>query len=256
MLLGCKPFLGMLKSIKDGIRIQGDRPMAATFLRSAALAAGVMLASGASAHLPAPLIPTALVEDVKSASADVEFMDYVGAGQVIKLRPSDVLVLSYLKSCEHETITGGTVTVGTDHSDVDGGKIARTKVACDGGKVELSSQQATETAATAFRLQNAPHETVLYARAPMIEIPRLHPGDSRELVIERIDPPGERFAIKLGEGLSGGGFYDLAKSNRLLTPGATYRASIGDRKVIFKIDASAKSGRGPIVSRLLRFQSS
>ena len=230
--------------------------MATKILRGAALAAGLIIATEASGHLPAPLIPTALVEDVKSTTADVEFMDYVGAGQVIKLRPSDVLVLSYLKSCEHETITGGTVTVGTDQSEVDGGKVARTKVACDGGKVELPSQQATETAATAFRLQSATHEPVLYARAPMIEIPRLHPGDSRELVIERIDPPGEHFQIKIDEGLSGGGFYDLAKTNRLLTPGATYRASIGDHKVVFKIDASAKSGRGPIVSRLLRFQSS
>jgi hypothetical protein len=230
--------------------------MAAKFLRSAALAAGFIIATEASAHLPAPLIPTALVEDVKGGTADVEFMDYVGAGQVIKLRPSDILVLSYLKSCEHETITGGTVTIGADHSEVDGGKIVRTKVACDGGKVELPSQQATETAATAFRLQSASHEPVLFARAPMIEIPRLNPGESHELVIERIDPAGEHFAIKIGESLSGGGFYDLAKTNRLLTPGATYRASIGDHKVVFKIDASAKSGAGPIVSRLLRFQSS
>jgi hypothetical protein len=229
--------------------------MAAKFLRSVALTAGVVITTGASAHLPAPLIPTALVEDVKGATAEVEFMDYVGAGQVIKLRSSDVLVLSYLKSCEHETITGGTVTIGADHSDVDGGNVVRTKVPCDGGKVELSSKQATETAATAFRLQSAAHEQTLYARAPMIEIPKLHPGDSRELVIERVDPPGEHFAIKVGEGLSGGGFYDLAKTNRLLTPGATYRASIGDHKVVFKIDASAKP-KGPIVSRLLRFQSS
>ena len=193
---------------------------------------------------------------MKSTTADVEFMDYVGAGQVIKLRPSDVLVLSYLKSCEHETITGGTVTVGTDRSEVDGGKVARTKVACDGGKIELPSQQATETAATAFRLQSAAHEPTLYARAPMIEIPRLHPGDSRELVIERIDRPGERFEIKIDERLADGGFYDLAKTNKRLTPGATYRASIGDHKITFKVDASAKSGKAPVVSRLLRFQSS
>src|ERR1700691_1294716 len=132
--------------------------MAAKILRSAMLATGLIIATEASGHAPAPLIPTALVEDVKGTGVDGEFMDYVGAGQVIKLRPGDVLVLSYLKSCEHETITGGTVTVGVEHSEVDGGKVARTKVACDGGKVELSSRQATETAATAFRLQNAPHE--------------------------------------------------------------------------------------------------
>ena len=45
----------------------------------------------------------------RARTTDVEFMDYVGTGQVIKLAPRDVLVLSYLKSCEHETITGGTV---------------------------------------------------------------------------------------------------------------------------------------------------
>jgi hypothetical protein len=230
--------------------------MAAKILRSAALIAGVVITTGASGHAPAPLIPTALVEDVKSASADVEFMDYVGAGQVIKLRPSDILVLSYLKSCEHETITGGTVTVGNDRSEVDGGKVARTKVACDGGKVELPSQQATETAATAFRLQSAAHEQTLYARAPMIEVPKLHAGDSHELVIERIDRPGERFEIKIGERAADEGYYDLAKTNKRLTPGATYRASIGDHKTTFKVDASAKSGPTPIVSRLLRFQSS
>jgi len=229
--------------------------MAAKILRSVALAAGAIIATEASGHAPAPLIPTALVEDVKSTTADVEFMDYVGAGQVIKLRPSDVLVLSYLKSCQHETITGGTVIVGTERSEVENGKVVRTTVACDGGKVELPSRQATETAATAFRLQNAPHETILFARAPMFQLPRLHADDSRELVIERIDPPGDRFEIKIDERVADRGFYDLAKTNKRLTPGATYRASIGDHKITFKVDASARSGEAPVVSRLLRFKS-
>src|SRR5256885_2837328 len=66
----------------------------------------------ASARAPQPLVPTALVEDVTSTTVEVEFMDYVGSGQVIKLAPRDVLVLSYLKSCEHETITGGSVVLG------------------------------------------------------------------------------------------------------------------------------------------------
>jgi len=230
--------------------------MTTNILKGAVLVTGLIIATEASAHLPAPLIPTALVEDVKGTAAEVEFMDYVGAGQVIKLGSTGALVLSYLKSCEHEVITGGTVIVGTEQSEVDGGKVTRTKVACDGGNVEVSSQQAIETAATAFRLQNAPHETIVYARSPIVELPKLHPGDSRELVFERIDPPGEHFTIKISEGLSDGGFYDLAETNRMLTPGATYRASLGDYKIIFKIDASAKSGTGPIVSRLLRFQSS
>ena len=93
-------------------------------LGAAVLTAALAISSHALARAPAPLVPTALVEDVKSASADVEFMDYVGTGQVIKLEPSDVLVLSYLKSCEHETITGGTVVVGAERSDVQGGQVA------------------------------------------------------------------------------------------------------------------------------------
>ena len=96
----------------------------------------------ASARAPAPLLPIAIVEDVKSQTAEVEFMDYVGSGQVIRLAPGDTLVLSYLVSCEHETITGGTVTVGLVRSDVRDGQVARAKVPCDGGKMQLSSAQA------------------------------------------------------------------------------------------------------------------
>ena len=73
-----------------------------------------------SARILPPLVPTALVEDVTSTTAAVEFMDYVGTGQVIELEPRDVLVLSYLKSCAHETITGGTVQIGAEHSEVQG----------------------------------------------------------------------------------------------------------------------------------------
>jgi hypothetical protein len=39
-----------------------------------------------------------------------------------------------------------------------------------------------------------------------------------------------------------------------LTRGAVYDASIGGHKMTFQIDAKAKSGPAPVVSRLLRFQ--
>ena len=166
-------------------------------LGPAVFAVALAISSQVLARAPAPLVPTALVEDVKSTSADVEFMDYVGTGQVIKLEPSDVLVLSYLKSCEHETITGGTVRVGRDKSDVDGGKIARAKVPCNGGNMKLSSQQANASAASSFRLQNAAFEPTVYALPPVLEIPKIRAGDSRNLVIERTDQPRERFAVEL-----------------------------------------------------------
>jgi hypothetical protein len=227
----------------------------ATRIIAAVALATICVAPAAHARLAAPLVPTALVEDVNSANAGVEFMDYVGTGQVIKLAPHDVLVLSYLKSCEHETITGGTVVVGADRSQIQGGTVARSKVACDGGKIALTSAEASNSAATAFRVQSASATpATLYARAPIIKIPRLDPGESRTLVIERTDRPGAPITIKLDESLAGGGYYDFATRHTLLTPGATYKASVGDRRVTFKVAAAARSGRAPAVSRLVRFQ--
>ena len=222
-------------------------------LGPAIFAVALAISGQALARAPAPLVPTALVEDVKSASADVEFMDYVGTGQVIKLEPSDVLVLSYLKSCEHETITGGTVRVGRDKSEVDGGKIARAKVPCNGGNMKLTSQQANASAASSFRLQNAAFEPTVYALPPVIELPKMRAGDSRTLVLQRTDRPSERFAVELDESLVNGGFYDLAKTDMRLQRGKLYTATLGDRKFTFKVDAKAKTGNTPLISRLLRF---
>src|SRR5262249_30726540 len=80
----------------------GDHFMALKTLVAATVAALPIFAIEAAARAPEPILPTALVEDVKSNGAGVEFMDYVGRGQVIKLAPGDTLVLSYLRSCEHE----------------------------------------------------------------------------------------------------------------------------------------------------------
>ncbi len=220
---------------------------------AAACVAGCLAATGAWAKAPAPLVPIALVEDVTSATTDVEFMDYVGTGQVIKLAPKDIIVLSYLKSCQHETITGGTVTIGAEQSAVQGGSVKRAKVACNGGKMQLASAEANASGASSFRLQSAPISPVLYATAPMVHLPKLQASDSRTLVIERLDRPGERAEFVIGDGNTG--FYDLAKAKaKPLTRGGVYRATIGTNKVTFKIDAKAKTtGKIPVVSRLLRF---
>jgi hypothetical protein len=239
----------------------GNGFMTKQTFKAATLMATLVFASGAWARSPAPLIPTALVEDVKSTTADVEFMDYVGTGQLIRLQPRDVLVLSYLKSCQHETITGGTVQVGAEKSDVQGGKVVRARVACDGGKMQLTSQQANASGASAFRLQSVPPEPTLYALPPMLQVPKLQGNDSRTLVIERTDRPGERHEVAIGE--DRGAFVDLATANVSLSRGATYSATLGNHKVRFRVAANAKrsgakSGKAtpaktPIVSRLLRF---
>src|ERR1700688_3125382 len=166
---------------RKGFPASGDRSMALRPLVAATVAAALAVATEVSAHVPAPMIPTALVEDVQGATAGVEFMDYVGNGQVIKLEPRDILVLSYLKSCEHETITGGTVVVGAERSDVRDGQVVRDTVPCDGGKIRLSSQQASKSAASAFRLQSADIQPTLFARTPVVQLPKVLASEDRTL---------------------------------------------------------------------------
>ena len=220
--------------------------------------AGILLATmPAVAKSAPPLLPTALVEDVTSATADVEFMDYVGAGQTITLQARDVMVLSYLRSCEHEVITGGTVKVGFDRSEVTGGHVVRSRVACDGGKVQLTSAQASQSGASAFRVQSADaprsadEPATLFARSPLIRLPDDATGGNRTLVIQRTDRKARPMQVKLDR--NAGAFYDLAKINTRLARGAVYQASVGGHVTTFRIDRKARSGPAPVISRLVRF---
>src|ERR1700720_1120972 len=87
--------------------------------------------------LAAP-IEVALVENVMGAPAGVKLMDYVETGKTIQLASSDGIVLSYLSSCVRESIAGASiVTIGIEQSEVQGGRVARSEVACDAGKMVL-----------------------------------------------------------------------------------------------------------------------
>jgi len=223
--------------------------MTRRMLVAAALAA---VPIGAAARAPAPLVPIALVEDVKSASAGVEFMDYVGAGQLIKLGPGDKLVLSYLTSCQHETITGGTVVIGFQQSNVQGGEVARATVPCDGGNMQLSAAEADKSAATAFRVQSAEIHPTIHGRSPVVQLPKDLAHEDRTLVIVRTDQKGERHTLVLDEMYATAGYVDLATLSLSLAPGAVYEMSLGAHKLTFAIAADAEDGRGPVVTRLLR----
>lgn len=207
--------------------------------------------------LAAPRAPVAVIEDIQGNPPGIQFMDYVEPGRVIKLNPQDTIVLGYLKSCQHETITGGTVTVGEAASDVQGGRVERSMTRCDGGKMLLTAELANSSAGAAFRappLKNpqAPPrpEFTLYGLSPVVEV-----KPAGTLVIERVDQPGERYDIALApERMTRGAFLDLAKTGIVLTSGGIYRVAAGERKVVFKIDPSAASGQTPLVGRLIRLQ--
>ena len=159
--------------------------------------------------------PVAVVEDVSGKVAGVEFMDYVAPGTKIELGPKGSIVLSYMKSCRQEVITGGTVTIGDEQSTVDHGRIERSVVRCDAKHIQLADREADQSAATVFRnilpSQAKPKPQItLYGRSPVVETNG--PGT---LVIERLDRPGEIFEIGVSdESLDRGRFYDFAKDQR------------------------------------------
>ena len=198
----------------------------------------------------------ALVEDVNSKSAGVQSMDYVVSGKQIRLGNQDTLVLSYLKSCWRETIVGGTVTVDAEQSDVQGGHVERQKVDCDGDRLILTAQQASQSAGMVVRglVESKPAvpepEVTLFGTSPLVEI-----RGGGVIFIERLDRPGEREKIAVGmQQMVGGAFYDFARANKSLMPGGVYRVSTGTRQIVFKIDPGAKLGTSPILGRLLRLQ--
>jgi hypothetical protein len=202
--------------------------------------------------------PVAIVEYVDANSGVVELMDYLSPGRVIQLAASDTVVLGYMKSCWHETITGGTVMIGTEQSEVRHGLLRRKKVLCDGGKMQLTSEQAKHSGGLSIRAPSKkaggwatlpkPH-LVVYGLSPMVQM-----RGGGQLVFERLDRPGEKIELDIAEHqLLRGLFYDLAKASIVLTAGGLYRASSGDLELVFLVDRGAQPGATPIVGRLLPF---
>lgn len=194
--------------------------------------------------------PAAIVEQVTSATAGVGFMDYLEPGQIIQLRAGERLILGYLRSCWRETITGGRITVGVEKSSVEGGRVQRERVECDGGRLRLTVGQASKSGVVIFRKPSQASQPALprpqltvYSTSPLI---RLSGGD--RIVIERLDQPEEPIEIAVT-----GNHLDLADHNKFLKPGGIYRSRAGERSIVFKIDPFARPGKGPLISRLLPF---
>jgi hypothetical protein len=198
--------------------------------------------------------PVAIVEDIKASGVDLQFMDYVEAGRVISLGATGTVTLGYLGSCMQETITGGRVTVGSEQSRVDGGKVKRMRVECDGGDLKLSTEQAGKSAVLVLRLPPGARKSArqkpsltIYGASPVIALS--DPADgTASVVITRLDRPEDDIEVRLS-----GGIADLSSGGRSLRPGGIYRAESGGRTVVFKVDPFAEPGAGPLIGRLIRF---
>ncbi len=171
-------------------------------------------------------------------------------GRVIDLGAEGTLTLGYLASCERERIQGGKVTVGQEQSTVVGGSVKRLKIVCDGGFLQLSSEQSQQSLTVVFRDfdankdKNLPKpQARLYGLSPVVSVG----AAGAALTIQRIDRTEQPVSLILN-----GATVDLASQGIELSPGGLYQARALGRGITFKIDASAGSG-GPIVGRLLRF---
>jgi hypothetical protein len=219
--------------------------------RTIALCLGLLaLASPAAADSP-----VAVVEDVQGKVTGAEFMDYVTPKAVIKIGDGGSVILSYLKSCRRETISGtGTVVVGTQESAVHLAEVKAEKTNCDPNQANATTRETSGVAATVLRsVDNSKSASLpqpqltLYGASPLVEA-----KGRGKLVIRRLDVPGERQEINLGGTQLKGRFLDFASENVALVPGGLYAAAFKSSQIVFRVDAQAKPGATPIVGRLLR----
>jgi hypothetical protein len=192
--------------------------------------------------------PVAIVEDVAGNADGAAFMDYVEPGKVIHLNPQSSIVLSYLKSCVREAIAGGTVRVGVERSEVEGGKVERTTVNCEAGRMMRATQETNQPAGLIVRDLPAPKpQFILYGSSPIV---RLDGGGT--IIIERVDVAGERHVLTIDR-KQRGNFLDFADGSKPLVPGGLYRAIVGTQQIIFGVYRGAQPGRTPLPGRLILF---
>ena len=221
--------------------------------RTITLCLGLMaLAAPAAADLP-----VAVVEDVQGKVTGAEFMDYVTPKAVIKIGDGGSVILSYLKSCRRETISGtGTVVVGTEESAVHLAEVKAEKTNCDPNQANATTRETSGVAATVLRSVDSSKsaslpqpQLTLYGASPLVEA-----KGRGKLTIRRLDVPGERQEISLGGTQLKGRFLDFARENVALVPGGLYAATFKSSQIVFRVDAQAKPGATPVVGRLLRMQ--
>jgi hypothetical protein len=199
--------------------------------------------------------PAAVVEEVSGKVTGAEFMDYVAPKAVIKIGAGGAVILSYMKSCRREKISGiGTVIVGTEESIVHLADVKAEKTDCDSNQSHATTRETSEVAATVLRslAPNAPLPTpdlTLYGASPLVQA-----KGRGTLVIERLDVAGEHQQIDLDGKQLKGKFFDFAGANRALAPGGVYAATFGSSRIVFRVDPRAEGGATPIVGRLLRME--
>lgn len=190
---------------------------------------------------------TAVIEEVSAGAAGVSAFEMIEAGRTIQLAQTEHVVVSYFASCLRETITGGTITIGSIQSTVAHGTVERVRVPCDGGKLVLNPAEAGKSATLVFRDDPRTIED-LRERAYRIysDHPAVFAPTCRLITVERLDQPTQSITIEVRDN-----WVDFAGSGKKLAPGGLYRLSGGGRETIIAIEIPANGSRISLPSRLV-----
>lgn len=207
----------------------------------ALICTSMLLAASASAQAQA----VAILEEIAGASGKHEAFDELKAGDRLDLGAGGRAIVGYLGSCTRETIEGGTVVIGKDQSQIDGGKVARETIPCEATQLVLTESEAGKSATVSMRPM--PWERELRQIVPSLS-PLIWVGVKGQLTIERLDSEGrEKVSLPIDDGK-----VDLAVHRVELVPNGVYELQAGKKKMVIKIHNNAQAGAMPAMSRLVR----
>lgn len=193
--------------------------------------------------------PAAIIEAIDAANlTDLEPMDFVYEGMELSLGETGSITLSYLRSCRVEQIKGGLVKIGHSKSEVSSPTpVEFMEVDCDGGGIVPTDRQRDVAAGITFRNKARTGEDPVrvFSTAPVFVFAQC----VDELVIEPEEGAGhESFTFPVNSRR-----LDLAEHSVSLQAGGTYRATAGDKSVLFKISSTATGTGRTVVERLIGF---
>jgi hypothetical protein len=186
----------------------------------------------------------AIVEDCSPSFSGAEVFEYLSPGTILKLADNEWISLGYLRSCNQETINGGTILVGENKSTVVDGSINRRKVQCDSENLQLTTDQSDRAGVSVMRKSEGQIEVsmVIHSTSPLLHITT----SATTLEVASLDRPGKPLIFDVEEHR-----VDLAKHGVTLRGGGLYSAKTDDREVVFRVDKFSRPGPSALLSRLI-----
>lgn len=186
----------------------------------------------------------AIVEDTSGKVAGVEPLDLLREGKTIDLNADGGLIVSYLNSCQRESIRGGKVTIGKTQSEVEGGEVGRQRVRCDAAALNLTPEQANQSATLVFRKPEIEEgvKFVIETRQPLVIAP-----DLKEILVEELRDNGQKWTVKVVKGVA-----DITAGRNTLDLAGRYQLSGGGRSLIFRVGKEATDAKLPLLQRAIR----